>query len=108
MATKKEKRILVSYLEVLLAHLIKWYSQPDKRSWNWIGSINFARREILKLFNLAPSVKPFLDESIDKALPEAIKQAEKDMHQPQTMNLDELKNPDLLFNQEFKIDDDKK
>jgi len=54
---RSDKRQLASRLAVLLAHLLKWELQPDKRSSNWRGTIKEQRKRILKLLAESPSLK---------------------------------------------------
>lgn len=61
---RQEKRELRSRLEVLLAHLIKWYYQPEKRSKSWIYTIREQRRRIEHHLMENPSLKPYLPEAI--------------------------------------------
>lgn len=46
-------------LAVLLAHLLKWQVQPEKRSNSWRASIAEQRRKIARLLRDSPSLKPY-------------------------------------------------
>ena len=59
---RSDYRKLISRLEVLIAHLLKWMLQPDKRSSGWRGTIVEQRRKINKLLSESPSLKYKLDE----------------------------------------------
>ncbi|AXY67724.2 DUF29 domain-containing protein [Thermosynechococcus sichuanensis E542] len=61
---RQEKRELRSRLEVLLAHLIKWYYQPEQRSKSWIYTIREQRRRIERHLKENPSLKSYLPEAI--------------------------------------------
>ncbi|WP_460193924.1 DUF29 domain-containing protein [Thermosynechococcus sp. FA-CM-4201] len=61
---RQEKRELRSRLEVLLAHLLKWYYQPEQRSKSWIYTIREQRRRIERHLKENPSLKPYLPEAI--------------------------------------------
>ena len=54
---RSDKRQLTSRLAVLLAHLLKWEFQSDKRSSGWRGTIREQRKRILKLLTESPSLK---------------------------------------------------
>ncbi len=73
---KSNKRELYSYFVVALAHLLKWKSQPEKRSGSWKGSIKNSRRRIERLFKDQPSLKPYLKEILLEAYAEAREWAE--------------------------------
>ena len=72
---RSEKRALVSQLERLYLHLLKWQFQPSKRSNSWVFSIRSARRKIQRLLNENPSLKPWLPSAIEQAYPAAREQA---------------------------------
>lgn len=60
---RSDYRELISRLEVLIAHLLKWRLQPDKRSSSWRGTIVEQRWRIKKLMSESPSLKYKLDET---------------------------------------------
>ena len=64
---KQEKRELVNRLGVLIGQLLKWESQPNKRSKSWVRTIREQRRKITDLLQENPSLKSYLDEAIAKA-----------------------------------------
>jgi Domain of unknown function DUF29 len=77
---QNEKNGLANYLANLMMHIIKWKSQPQKRSKSWIDSIKNARRQIAE----AQKDKPSLTDSYiltlwEKAFKKAKKEAEKQM-----------------------------
>jgi len=53
-----ELRELYSRYLVLLMHLLKWEYQPDKRSPSWRSTIRTQRRELAKLLQTSPGLKP--------------------------------------------------
>lgn len=63
---KSQKRELVSRLAVLLAHLLKWQHQPDRRTDSWVSTIVTQRTEILLLLDDSPSLRHDMDSSIEK------------------------------------------
>jgi hypothetical protein len=47
----------------LLAHLLKWQFQPERRSNSWIATIREQRRAIARHLKDNPSLKPYLPEA---------------------------------------------
>jgi len=54
---KSEKRELASRMAVLLAHLLKWTRQPEKRSKSWRSTIVVQRKRIALAIKATPSLK---------------------------------------------------
>ena len=75
---KSNERELESYLVVLLAHLLKWEYQPEKRCGSWDGSITNARNRITKLFKQQKSLRKRVAEFIPEAYLEAKEWASKE------------------------------
>ena len=69
---KQERRELENRLGILLGHLLKWEFQSDKRSKSWFATIREPRRQILKLLNQSPSLKPYLPEALEEAYQNAL------------------------------------
>ena len=68
---RTEKRELASRLKVLIAHLLKWRFQPDKRTKSWEVSIRVQRRELVDHIDDNPSLTPLIDSVLAKAYPDA-------------------------------------
>jgi hypothetical protein len=66
---RSQQRALQSHLAVLLAHLIKWQFQPEKRSKSWMTSIQVQRLDVAGLLKKMPSLKRHLAETIEDAYP---------------------------------------
>jgi hypothetical protein len=64
---KAEKRELVSRLEVLLMHLLKWQFQPDRRGKSWTNTIRVQRNHLKTHLADNPSLKPLLPASVQAA-----------------------------------------
>ncbi len=61
-------------------HIIKWESQPEKKSVSWKKTINNLRNQINDFQNKRPSLTDdFLKQNWDKTYTEATKKAEKEM-----------------------------
>jgi len=73
---RSEKRNLVSRLSVLLAHLIKWRYQPEKRGKSWRLTIAHQRIAINKLLKESPGLKSMLGEKTAEAWQDAVREAE--------------------------------
>ena len=61
---RQERRELENRLSILIAHLLKWEYQPEKRSRSWLSTIRVQRRDSSKLLRKNPSLKPDIDEII--------------------------------------------
>lgn len=77
---KSEQRELASRMAVLLAHLLKWEYQPERRGSSWSETIRAQRERINRRMNKTPSLKSSLadpdwqadvwDDAIDGAVKE--------------------------------------
>jgi hypothetical protein len=54
--SRSDKRALLSQLIRLMMHVIKWNTQPEKRSKSWLLTIRNARFEIAGLRQYSPSL----------------------------------------------------
>lgn len=72
---RSEKRMLESYLEVLLMHLLKVKYQPTKHTRSWDLSIKNSRKKANKVLKENSSLKPKLKEIINSAYESAILEA---------------------------------
>jgi len=59
---KSEQRELASRMAVLLAHLLKWQYQPDRRGASWEKTINVQRAAIARRLDRTPSLKGCLND----------------------------------------------
>ncbi|SDX80247.1 protein of unknown function DUF29 [Allochromatium warmingii] len=59
---KSEQRELANRMALLLAHLIKWAQQPERRGASWEITIRNQRRGILRRLEETPSLRPRLTE----------------------------------------------
>ena len=66
---KSERRVIESWLKVLILHLLKWRLQPMRRGASWQQSIDNARDEIDRRLQDSPSLRPRLDEMIAARYP---------------------------------------
>jgi len=78
--SRSEKRALKSQLVRLMMHVIKWKSQPEKRSLSWVATIKNAREEIIDIQEETPSLtNSVILEMWDKCLQMAIRDAQGEM-----------------------------
>ena len=57
---KSQQRELASRMAVLLAHLLKWQCQPERRGASWQTTLQIQRAAIVRRLNKTPSLKPML------------------------------------------------
>lgn len=57
---KSEQRELASRMAVLLAHLLKWQCQPERRGSSWERTIRHQRERIVLALKRTPSLKATL------------------------------------------------
>ncbi len=59
---KSERREIVSRMAVLLAHLLKWRYQPERRGNSWRRTIIAQRKELRVELKRTPSLRNLLDD----------------------------------------------
>lgn len=64
---RSEKRILESYLEKWLMHMLKIKFQPKKHTASWDNTIEISRHKAQKTLSENPSLKPKLKEIVEDA-----------------------------------------
>lgn len=69
---RSDQRQLVNRFAVLLAHLLKWQFQPEKRSKSWSRTIKEQRKRINLLLKDSPSLKHKIQERVNDAYEIAI------------------------------------
>jgi hypothetical protein len=57
---KSEQRELASRMALLLAHLLKWQFQPERRGSSWTATIRAQRRAVAARLKRTPSLKAML------------------------------------------------
>jgi hypothetical protein len=72
---KRERRELGTRIVVVLAHLLKWAQQPDRRSASWEVTIVTQRAEIDDLLRDNPSLRPEVEHLVTRRWAVAVKQA---------------------------------
>ncbi len=78
--SKIDRRAVKSHLAVLMMHIIKWKTQPHKRSNSWLQTIDNARDEIRDIQEDTPSITDnVIREAWDTAFKRALRNAEREM-----------------------------
>ncbi len=75
---RQQRQELRNRLAILLAHLLKWQYQPEKRSRSWLATIRIQRLDITDLLNDNPSLQPYITEAFQKAYAKAVQLAVKE------------------------------
>jgi hypothetical protein len=82
---RSEKHALESRLAVLLAHLLKWKYQPERRERSWQLTLKEQRIKLTKLLKTNPGLKSELDEILIDAYQLAVVKAAKETHFDETV-----------------------
>jgi hypothetical protein len=80
---RRERRALLSRAAVLAGHLLKWQTQPERRSRSWEATIRIQRRELAKLLVDMPSLKVVLTGSFEEVYRNAVLLAVADTNLPE-------------------------
>lgn len=84
--SRADKRALRSHLIRLMAHIITWKTQPERRSRSWRSTLRNARREIAGLQEDTPSLTREVVKDIWQACFESAKEeAEGEMNRETTI-----------------------
>ncbi len=75
---KRQRHELRGRLRVLLVHLLKWQSQPEKRGPSWIATISSQRDDLADLLEDAPSLRSVLEESVPRVYEQAARRAARE------------------------------
>ncbi len=98
---RAERNAVDSQLVRLMKHVIKWKSQPERRSVSWAVSIANARYEIQKTQRYEPSITDdVIRELWNSAFKQARKEAELEMQKKST--IDSL-SWDEVFNENYDL-----
>ena len=71
---KRDRREVESRLAVLLAHLLKWKHQPDRRSGGWRATVEVQRHE-LELLLQSGTLRVHAEDALASAYSAAVRQA---------------------------------
>ena len=80
---RSEKRELTNRLAVLLAHLLKWRFQPDRRGRSWRATIREQRLQAAQVLRDNPSLRPQLGAILADAYEAAVQAAIRETDLPE-------------------------
>ncbi|MCQ8780799.1 DUF29 domain-containing protein [Mangrovibrevibacter kandeliae] len=99
----EQRHALESFYILLLAHLLKWAHQPERRSRSWDATIDSARVQIERREKRSPTLRARAPEIVADAYSYAVREAAKETGLSRTgfpgtcpWTLDELRDPDFL------------
>jgi|YNPBryulayer2012_1023412.scaffolds.fasta_scaffold15628_2 hypothetical protein len=99
--SRSDRRAMESFLTLLMTHIIKWKSQPEKRSVSWAKTILNARREIKRIQRDSPSLnRNYLESIWNECFNDARQDAELDMQKKSTI---ETLSWDEVFNDDYNL-----
>jgi hypothetical protein len=81
---KSQRRELETRLEVLMQHLLKWQAQPQGHGHSWRATIKIQRRELVKLLDEMPSLKPRLAAELSDAYDGGVTRASAETGLPES------------------------
>jgi Domain of unknown function DUF29 len=70
---KRDRREVSNRLKVLIAHLLKWAAQPDRRDGStWSATIGEQRSELDEIFEQSPSLRRYADQDMARIYGRAV------------------------------------
>lgn len=82
---RSEKRELTNRLAVLVAHLLKWHFQPERRGRSWRATIREQRLQAGQVLRDNPSLRPQLSVILADAYENAVQIAIRETDLPEEM-----------------------
>jgi len=73
---KRDRRVAFSRSAVLVAHLLKWKHQPNKRSRSWSATIQLQRTRLMRVVEESPSLRGYVEENWPAVYCDGVIQAE--------------------------------
>jgi hypothetical protein len=80
--SRRDKREILSRLDVILMHLLKWRYQPGNRCPSWESSIQNNRKEVGRIIEDSPSLREYPLSALGKAYLSARKDAARETQLP--------------------------
>ena len=80
---RRDRREVINRLAVLIAHLLKWRYQPDRRSMSWRGTVEVQRQELVGLLE-SGTLRNHAAEVLPRAYANAVRQASEETGLPDT------------------------
>jgi hypothetical protein len=100
---RSDRRAIKSHLRVLIAHLLKWRVQAERRGPSWATTINNARTQIQDLLSDSPSLVAYSRDLIGEVYPSALRDAATETELPSSafppacpFTADDVFDPDYL------------
>jgi hypothetical protein len=81
---KSDRRALMSQINRLLVHLLKWQFQAERRSVSWEKSIRSARRSIDRILEDSPSLRDAMSARLEKEYDLARRDASRETGLPES------------------------
>ncbi|HEY9851107.1 MAG TPA: DUF29 domain-containing protein [Leptolyngbyaceae cyanobacterium] len=75
---KQQRQELRNCLSLLIGHVLKWEYQSERRSRSWLATIRIQRLDVSELLESNPSLKPYLEEALQKAYIKGVELAVKE------------------------------
>lgn len=75
---RSERRELGARFKILLMHLLKWKLQSERQTRSWTLTIEEQRISLIEILDENPSLKPHIQEAINKAYKHAVIAAESE------------------------------
>lgn len=76
---KRDRREVSNRLKVLIAHLLQWAAQPDRRDGStWSATIDEQRSELDEIFEQSPSLRRYADQDMPRIYGRAVKLAARE------------------------------
>ena len=70
---RRDKREVLSRLAVLIAHLLKWSQQPERRSRSWQETVEVQRQELGELLE-SGALRNYAEDALAKAYSNGVRQ----------------------------------
>ena len=97
-----ERRELGNRLAVLMAHLLKWQFQPERRGRSWQLTIKEQRNRIQRVLRQNPSLRPSLSETVADVYSDARLMAAREADRDETAFPQDCPwSADIILNETF-------
>jgi hypothetical protein len=80
---RRDRREVTSRLSILIAHLLKWRHQPERRGGSWRGTVEMQRQELAELLE-SGTLRSHAGEVLEKAYANGRRQAAAETELPES------------------------
>ncbi|MDM8546487.1 DUF29 domain-containing protein [Candidatus Venteria ishoeyi] len=80
---KRDRRVLLSRLQVLLMYLLKWKYQAQFQGRSWLATIDHQRDEIEQILIDSPSLRNALSDTLPDIYKKAVRDAKRETGLPE-------------------------